>query len=942
MNGISMMARFPGFALLALLLLAVAPQPATSSTASQRSYEFYESAISLFNKSDYRASIIQLKNALQQDPRNLAARVLLGRAYLRVGEGAEAEKQLWSARNAGADEALVLPPLGRALLLQQKYRLLLEEIREGVRPPRIEGEIRFLRGQAHLEQRNIGPAEKAFQDAVRMRPEDGETLLGMARLRHLEGKADEAEQYIDRALKLAPGMADAWYSKAEVLRGRRQFTEAVKFYDKAIDLEGGHIPARMARAASLIDSGRHDEAEEDVLYVRSALPDSTQAAYLQAMILTLNGKYEEASTILREAAQSLSAADPDAILSSPRAMLLRGVISYSRRQFDEAYPYLSRYVELVPHHAGARKMLGAILLRRNEPGPAVQILEPAAKATPNDVEILSLLGNAYMRSRNYAKATEVFEQAAKLAPDAASLKTRLALSQLAIGEQEAAIDGLEATVAASKRIGQADIILGITTLKSGNPADALTIAARLAEKEPDNPFPGNLAGLAHMRMGENAKARESFLHALELAADYTPAKFNLAALDMSEGKVADAKARYEEILSGAPNDIRAMTELSKIAEKAGETDTAIKWLDQVKKINPASVEPQLRLVDLYQRSNRVREAMALVLELEEKHPKHLDVLEAKAGLEVASGQTSKAIETLRLASYSAREIPDRLLRVADLQIKLRDFEGAQASLKTLISQKPDFLPAHIALVDLEAQSGGVEKALEMATALRNGYPELSIGDMLVGDMLVRTGQYAEAEAAYRAGLAKGNDAMFAIKLFQVRSRSGATDKAMAGLRAWDMENPGHAPVQRALATALMARGNVDEALRAHEAFVAKRPKDPVILNNLALLYLKKGDPRAVETAERAYSLAPSAPAIIDTYGWILVQQGKPSEGLRFLREAQARAATRLEIRYHVAAALARLDRRDEARQELESILKMGRSFSEEAAARDLLKSLQAD
>src|SRR5690606_27297201 len=148
----------------------------------------------------------------------------LGRAYLRVGEGAEAEKQLWSARNAGADEALVLPSLGRALLLQQKHKLLLEEIREGVRPPRIEGEIRFLRGQAYLEQRNIGAAEKSFQDAVRMRPDDGETLLGMARLRKVEGKDEEAEQYIDRALKLAPDMADAWYSKAEILRGRRQFT----------------------------------------------------------------------------------------------------------------------------------------------------------------------------------------------------------------------------------------------------------------------------------------------------------------------------------------------------------------------------------------------------------------------------------------------------------------------------------------------------------------------------------------------------------------------------------------------------------------------------------------------------------------------------------------------------------------------------------------------
>ena len=40
---------------------------------------FYEDALKWFHASDYRAAVIQLKNALQQNPRDLPARILLGR-----------------------------------------------------------------------------------------------------------------------------------------------------------------------------------------------------------------------------------------------------------------------------------------------------------------------------------------------------------------------------------------------------------------------------------------------------------------------------------------------------------------------------------------------------------------------------------------------------------------------------------------------------------------------------------------------------------------------------------------------------------------------------------------------------------------------------------------------------------------------------------------------
>ena len=110
---------------IALALGAGAAPAATPATNIERSAEFYESALGLFAKADYRGAVIQLRNALQRNDRNLAARLLLGRAHVRLGDGAAAEKQLMAALASGADRATTAVPLGRAYMLQGKYKLLL-------------------------------------------------------------------------------------------------------------------------------------------------------------------------------------------------------------------------------------------------------------------------------------------------------------------------------------------------------------------------------------------------------------------------------------------------------------------------------------------------------------------------------------------------------------------------------------------------------------------------------------------------------------------------------------------------------------------------------------------------------------------------------------------------------------------------------------------------
>jgi len=96
-----------------------------------------------------------------------------------------------------------------------------------------------------------------------------------------------------------------------------------------------------------------------------------------------------------------------------------------------------------------------------------------------------------------------------------------------------------------------------------------------------------------------------------------------------------------------------------------------------------------------------------------------------------------------------------------------------------------------------------------------------------------------------------------------------------------------------------------------------------------------GNPEAVKYAERAHELAPGRPEVTDTLGWLLVQKGEVGRGLVLLQEAAVKAPHIPDIRYHMVVALDRAGRRDEARKELDRLLKTGKAFPELDKARAL-------
>ena len=90
--------------------------------------EYLRDAKRLYEKAEFKAAVIQLKNVLLVDPDNGQARLLLGKAYLELENGLAAEKELVRCQKLGMSRELVLEPLGRALLMTGQNDRLLQTI----------------------------------------------------------------------------------------------------------------------------------------------------------------------------------------------------------------------------------------------------------------------------------------------------------------------------------------------------------------------------------------------------------------------------------------------------------------------------------------------------------------------------------------------------------------------------------------------------------------------------------------------------------------------------------------------------------------------------------------------------------------------------------------------------------------------------------------------
>jgi len=878
-----------------------------------------------------RAAVIVLKNILQNDPGHRGARLLLGEIYLDQHDPQSAEKELRRARSLGANSGHVTLLLGKALLMQGQYASLLTEIDAAAAPAQRPAAL-ALRGDALLGQRKIEAARAAYNEALAIDANAPGALLGLTRIAVWEKQEARAFALLQRALAAHPDDTECLRYKADLLRADGKIDAALAL-QQAILARHPHQVQTLVDVANLaIDAGKLPLARQSLSAARAMSGDSIGLLYAEAMLDFRENKLVAA----RDKVQRVLRAAPDHY----PGILLAGALQAALGANGEAAAYLQTFLRMYPGHPYATKLMVSLHLADKQPQAALELLHPLLAQEPNDPGLLALAGEAQLRLGRFGEAAALFERAAALQPGKPGLHTALALSRIGNGDSERAIAELERAAALEEHPGANGVLLVMSYLRAKQPDKALK-AVQDMEKQGDNPLIENLKGGIGLARGDQRAARASFEAALRLDPAYLPALTNLERLDALEQRAADSRPRYLAALGKAPHDVALMEALAQLAVRRGQMPEALGWMERARGEQPDALALALRTGSMYLRAGQHGKALLLGRQLRASHPGDGAVLALLGQAAVAGGQYADAAEAYtRLAALMPGAARPHLY-LADVLIAQHQEAAAQQALDKALLLEPALLDARITLVNLLLRQGKAAQALATAEALKKTDPDGAAGYKLEGDVHSAQGRHAAALQAYQQAFARAPSGPALIQLSNALRRLDRHADADTLAARWFSQHPGDVPTLLHVASTKLMQNDAAGAIPHLEAVLKVEPGNLAALNDLAWSYQRVGNVQALAVAERAQQQAPDNPAVMDTVGWILLEQGKLARARPLLQKASALAPRAPEIHYHYGMLLAKTGDKRAARGELEKALAGGRAFALRPEAKALLETLQA-
>lgn len=863
---------------------------------------------------EWQFAFIELKNALKQNPKNPEARWLLGQMYLELKQGEAAESELLKARALGIGEEALAVYFGQALLLQGKFTQVLTEVTpSNISSPGDKAAIFQIVGDAKLGLGDFDGGCELYPKSINFSANHIPAYWGLVKCAFWKSDLDEARKTIDSALKIDSANAGTWLLLGEFEHANENFKAAEEAYSAALKRDPGNIRALNNRALLAIHAGNMAAAKIDIEKLKQLPGGVLSAQFAEAWLLYREGERAEALTLVVE----VLFARP----GYPPAMLLYGVLLHEKKSYSHAIQVLTQYLRKVPGDLDARKLLAAIHIQINDPDTALVLLKPFIDSGQADEQTLTLVGKAYLVKDEPSYAGEVFEKAIELIPTNTALYTQLGLSQLAAGRASEAVETLRASSEMSAKAYPADISLAYYYLSKQQFNEALAVIDVLEKKLPDNPGTHNLRGVAYQGKGDLELARKSFEKALELDPNLTSAAVRLARLYLAENNIPAARDHYENILKNDSSSVSAMVGLAELAALEKDGNQYLDWLKKAAKANPMAIVPRVMMVNYYLGKQEHRKAISAAREAVEDMPNAIEAQALLGKAQLETGEFANAVSSFSKVVEAIPKSADANFNLAMAYAGMGSRQEARLALRQVLLIDPEYHKARIALAALDRRIGERDEALNFSFELQKHALDSPAGFILEGDTWVSFKSWQQAIEAFKHALEMRKDRAVLIKLHSAMIRSGETTKADNIVLEWLHMTPTDNGVRMYLANSYLKRQLTKKAVGQYETVLGVAPENIMALNNLAILYRQLEDPRALQTAKKAYALKPGDPNLADTLGWMLVQAGESVEAMELLEKAATDKPSDPEIGFHLAYALSETGQKMRAREKLEQLRK---------------------
>ncbi len=537
-----------------------------------------------------------------------------------------------------------------------------------------------------------------------------------------------------------------------------------------------------------------------------------------------------------------------------------------------------------------------LLKKGDRPGAKLKLAQ-FLKQNPKDPRGSELAGMLFMEDKNYPVAVLSFERSLALKPNNPQTLAKLGVALLLQDKKTEAQDKFNKAVALNPGEPLARRYLGWIEENQGN----LNAAGQHYE--------------ASLKAGALPPGTLSELH------------IALARIHGSLGRDdAVVKLLAPNIPKGATGElVQAARFQLAYAYVNLNNDDALPLLQSLEKeLKPEN--PELRyLKALMQFESNPSATRPKLQELLKSHPSY----EGRARFLVArsyamEGKPELAVKELEILAEKSekRALPDIMNSIASIYVAAGKNSEAAAKLEAYSKQYPDVGEINYLLAEVRYQSGELPAAQKLLTQLVVKQPSYAPGFALLGQIEREQKAYPQAEERLNKAIAL-NPALPNAWVNLAGTFEGRKDvnKAEATLKQGLVAIPGHPLIQYELAKLYDRSGRGQDAGSAYRTLLAEYPTYVPALANIAVNLADRNDlAGAKKYAEQAYKISKNNPAVLESYGWVLVQAKDAAKGLPMLEQAAAAAPKSATAAYHLGSALIANGRADDGKKQVQRAL----------------------
>jgi tetratricopeptide (TPR) repeat protein len=470
------------------------------------------------------------------------------------------------------------------------------------RPNMVDGFLKL--GAVQLRTREPSAAEKSFSEALRLSPHNPEALNGLGLARLQRGRATEAAQCFDDALKWQPDYRPALLNLAIVshqyLKDRQLVLEKYREY-LALKPPPPNAESLMATVRQL-EQELNPPARRGVtneVAQPTPKPNPPKPAATNVARITSPPKAEPPPSPAKPAPTNMAKAEPVTRAPKPAPTTITPP------------PVKTEVVKLPPEPVLKRAQDVAVAPAPAPAGPAEPIV--TTSSVPGGAAAPKVAKRSFLQRVNPLNLLHNGDKPP--------------VRPTPLGTEAVPPEGEAAKIAAT----------------GGEPAVALPSsppygsAARYVYKSPAAPAPGNRADAERACM-QGVQAYEAHrlpeaMQAYRLAAQLDPslfeAHYNLGLAATQAGNLPAALAAYESALAVQPRSLDARYNFALVLKQANCIADAVNELERVVVTYPNETRAHLALGNLYaqqlQQPAKARQHYSKVLEVEPRHPQARDI-----------------------------------------------------------------------------------------------------------------------------------------------------------------------------------------------------------------------------------------------------------------------------------------------------------------------------